>query len=224
MTFFKRILDALSPQAQPPITPQETPMPNPVKLAIVYYSTYGTNHAMANEAADAARAAGAEVRLVKVQETAPQAVIDTQDAWKAQQERTADVAVASPDDLEWANAILFSAPTRFGGAASQIRAFIDTLGGLWGTGKLADKTFSAMTSAQNPNGGQETTLQTLYITAMHWGAILVPPGYTDPVIFASGGNPYGASVTANGEPLSDADKATIRHQAKRLVEVTAKLQ
>ncbi|AIZ45207.1 NAD(P)H:quinone oxidoreductase, type IV [Deinococcus radiopugnans] len=195
-----------------------------VKLAIVYYSTYGTNHAMANEAADAARAAGAEVRLVKVQETAPQAVIDTQDAWKAQQERTADVAVASPNDLEWANAILFSAPTRFGGAASQIRAFIDTLGGLWGTGKLADKTFSAMTSAQNPNGGQETTLQTLYITAMHWGAILVPPGYTDPVIFASGGNPYGASVTANGEPLSDADKATIRHQAKRLVEVTAKLQ
>jgi len=81
-----------------------------------------------------------------------------------------------------------------------------------------------MTSAQNPNGGQETTLQTLYITAMHWGAILVPPGYTDPVIFASGGNPYGTSVTANGEPLSDADKASIRHQAKRLVEITAKMR
>ena len=195
-----------------------------VRLAIVYYSTSGTNHAMANEAAEAARAAGAEVRVLKVRETAPQDVVDSQDAWKAQQERIADVPTASPDDLEWANAILLSSPTRFGGAASQMRAFIDTLGGLWGTGKLADKTFSAMTSAQNPNGGQETTLQTLYITAMHWGAILVPPGYTDPVIFASGGNPYGASVTANGEPLSDADKATIRHQAKRLVEITAKMQ
>ncbi|MFK7601535.1 NAD(P)H:quinone oxidoreductase [Deinococcus sp. SM5_A1] len=195
-----------------------------VKLAIVYYSTYGTNHAMANEAAGAARAAGAEVRVLKVQETAPQAVIETQDAWKAQQERSADVPTASPDDLEWANAILISSPTRFGGAASQVRAFIDTLGGLWGTGKLADKTFSAMTSSQNPNGGQETTLQTLYITAMHWGAILVPPGYTDPVIFASGGNPYGSSVTATGEGLSNADKASIRHQARRQVEVTAKLQ
>jgi NAD(P)H dehydrogenase (quinone) len=195
-----------------------------VRLAIVYYSTYGTNHAMANEAAEAARAAGAEVRVLKVQETAPQAIIDTQDAWKAQQERSADVPTATPADLEWANAILFSSPTRFGGASSQIRAFIDTLGGLWGTGKLADKTFSAMTSAQNPNGGQETTLQTLYITAMHWGAILVPPGYTDPAIFASGGNPYGSSVTANGEGLSDADRASIRHQTKRQVEITAKMQ
>ena len=81
-----------------------------------------------------------------------------------------------------------------------------------------------MTSAQNPNGGQETTLQTLYVTAMHWGAILVPPGYTDPVIFASGGNPYGASVTADGGPLKDADIASIQHQARRLVEVTQQLK
>ncbi|CAM3173986.1 NAD(P)H:quinone oxidoreductase [Deinococcus saxicola] len=195
-----------------------------VKLAVIYYSTYGTNHVMANEAAGAARTAGAEVRVLKVQETAPQSVIETQDAWKAQQERSANVPTASPDDLEWANAILISSPTRFGGAASQMRSFIDTLGGLWGTGKLADKTFSAMTSAQNPNGGQETTLQTLYITAMHWGAILVPPGYTDPAVFASGGNPYGSSVTATGEGLSDADRASIRHQATRQVEITAKLQ
>lgn len=195
-----------------------------VKLAVVYYSTYGTNHAMATEAAEAGRAAGAEVRLVKVQETAPQAIIDTQDAWKAQQQRSSDVPTASPDDLDWADAILFSSPTRFGGATSQIRAFIDTLGGLWGTGKLANKTFSAMTSAQNPHGGQETTLQTLYITAMHWGAILVPPGYTDPAVFASGGNPYGTSVTATGEGLSDADRASIQHQTRRLVDITAKLR
>ncbi len=194
-----------------------------VKLAIIYYSTYGTNHQMATVAAEAAREAGAEVRVLKVPETAPQAVIDTQDAWKAQQERSADVPQATPADMEWADAYLFSAPTRFGGAASQVRAFIDTLGGLWGTGKLANKGFSAMTSAQNPNGGQETTLQTLYITAQHWGSIIVTPGYTDPVIFASGGNPYGASVTADGQPLGDADKATIRHQTKRLVEITAKL-
>lgn len=198
--------------------------PSPVKLAIVYYSTYGTNHAMAETAAEAARAAGAEVRVLKVPETAPQTVIDTQDAWKAQQERSADVPTATPADLEWADAYLFSTPTRFGGAASQVRAFIDTLGGLWGTGKLANKTFSAMTSAQNPNGGQETTLQTLYVTAMHWGSIIVAPGYTDQAIFASGGNPYGASVTANGQPLSAEDRATIAHQARRLVDVTAKLK
>lgn len=198
--------------------------PTPVQLTIVYYSTYGTNHQMAQVAAEAARAAGAQVRLVKARETAPQEVVNGQDAWKAQQERSADVPEATPADLERADAILFSSPTRFGGAASQMRAYIDTLGGLWGSGQLANKTFSAMTSAQNPNGGQETTLQTLYTTAMHWGAILVPPGYTDPAVFASGGNPYGSSVTATGEGLSDADRASIQHQVRRLVEVTQKLK
>ncbi|MEF2279294.1 NAD(P)H:quinone oxidoreductase [Deinococcus sp. YIM 134068] len=196
----------------------------PIRMTIVYYSTYGTNYQMAEVAAEAAREAGAEVRLVKARETAPPEVVNGQEAWKAQLERTAHIPDATVADLENVDAILFSTPTRFGGAASQIRAYVDTLGGLWGSGALADKTFSAMTSAQNPNGGQETTLQTLYVMAMHWGAILVPPGYTDKVIFASGGNPYGASVTANGEPLSDEDKATIRHQARRQVELTRRLK
>ena len=197
---------------------------NAVKIAVVFYSTYGTGLAMAREAAEAAREAGAEVRLVRVAETAPEAVVNGQDAWKANLDAMQDIPVATPADMEWADGYIFSSPTRFGGAASQMRAFIDTLGGLWASGKLTNKTFSAMTSAQNPNGGQETTLQTLYFTAMHWGAILTPPGYSDPVIFASGGNPYGASVTANGQPVSDADKASIRHQAKRQVELTQKLR
>lgn len=194
-----------------------------VKLAVVYYSSYGTNHRMAEVAAEAAREAGAEVRLLKVAETAPEGVVKAQEAWSAHAEKTADVPEASPDDLVWADAYLFSTPTRYGGAASQMRSFIDTLGPIWQEGKLANKTFTAMTSAMNPHGGQETTLQTLYITAMHWGAILVPPGYTDPSIFSAGGNPYGVSVTVNDQPLSgDVDKA-IRHQARRLVETTAKL-
>lgn len=194
-----------------------------VKLAIVYYSTYGTNHQMAEIAAEAAREAGAEVRVRKVRETAPEEVVKSQEAWAAQLERTADIPVVTFDDMEWANAYLFSSPTRYGGAASQMRAFIDTLGPLWQQGKLAGKTFSAMAAAGNPNGGQETTIHTLYYTAAHWGAIIVPPGYTDPVIFQSGGNPYGTTVTATGEALSEASKAAIRHQARRLVEVTERL-
>jgi NAD(P)H dehydrogenase (quinone) len=194
-----------------------------VRLAIVYYSTYGTNFQMAEVAAEAAREAGVEVRLRKVRETAPEGVVQAQEAWAAQAQRTEHVETATPDDLVWANAFLFSSPTRYGGAASQMRSFIDTLGPIWQEGKLADKTFSAMTSASNAHGGQETTLQTLYITAMHWGAILVPPGYTDPAVFGSGGNPYGLSVTATGEPLSEEVKASIRHQTRRLIEISEKL-
>lgn len=194
-----------------------------VRLTIVYYSTYGTNYAMAQVAAEAAREAGAEVRLRKVRETVPQSVIDAQEGWKAAQAQQSGVPEATTEDMEWANAYFLSAPTRFGGAASQMRAFIDTLGGAWQKGALANKAFTAMTSAQNPHGGQETTLQTLYITAMHWSAVLVPPGYTSPAVFASGGNPYGVSVTATGEGLTDEDIAAIQHQAKRVVEVAAKL-
>ena len=193
-----------------------------VRLAIVYYSTYGTNHRMAEIAAEAARAEGAEVRLLKAPETAPEGVVNGQDAWKAQAERTADVPEATLEDLEWANAMLFSAPTRFGVSASQMRAFIDRLGPLWSSGGLANKAVSAMTSAQNPHGGQETTLIGMYTTFMHWGAILVTPGYTHPAMLARGGHPDGASGTHTGTVGAE-DEATIRHQARRLVQVAAKL-
>jgi len=196
---------------------------NNVRLAIIYYSTYGTNHRMAESAAEAARAAGAEVRVLKVRETAPEGVVNGQDAWKAQAEKTADVPEATPADMEWANAYLISAPTRYGVMASQMRAFIDQLGPLWAAGKLANKAVSAMTSAQNPHGGQETTLISMYTTFMHWGAIIVAPGYTDPVIFGSGGNPYGTTVSANGEPVPETALASVRHQATRLVQFAAKL-
>jgi len=191
------------------------------KIAIVFYSTYGTNHQVALAAAEAAKAAGADVRLRRVAETAPAEVIAGQDAWKEQLDKMQDIAEVSADDMEWADGYFFISPTRFGGVASQMRAFIDTLGGLWFQGKLANKTFTAATSAQNANGGQETTLLSLYITAMHWGTVIVAPGFTDPSVAEAGGNPYGFSTNAGG--LEDKGRAAVTHQATRLVEMTNKL-
>jgi|SRR5690606_21464482 len=193
-----------------------------VKLAIIYYSTYGTNYQMASFAAEAARAADADVRLLKVAETAPKEVVEGQPAWKAQAEKTAHIPTATPEDMEWANAYLFSAPTRFGVMASQMRAFIDTLGGVWSAGGLTNKAISAMTSAQNKHGGQEATLLSFYTTAFHWGGIVVVPGYTHESIYKVGGNPYGYSHSQN-EEFSEDVKAAIGHQARRLIEVAAKL-
>ncbi|GHD98817.1 TrpR binding protein WrbA [Defluviimonas sp. 20V17] len=192
-----------------------------VKLAIIYYSTYGTNHQMAEIAAEAARAAGAEVRLLKVAETAPKEVVAGQDAWAAHAEKTSDVPTVSHDDMVWADAYLFSAPTRYGSAPSQLRAFIDTLGPLWQQGKLANKAVSAMTSASTPHGGQEATTLGLYTSFMHWGALIVAPGYTHEKIFVTG-NPYGYSHK-QGDAFDDTAKTVIGHQAKRLVEVAGKL-
>ncbi len=193
-----------------------------IKLAVIYYSTYGDNHRMASIAAEAEKAAGAEVRLLKARETAPAAVVAGQEAWQAQADRTADIPEATVEDMEWADAYLFSAPTRYGNMASQMRAFIDTLGGFWASGGFVDKPVSAMSSAQNQHGGQETTLLTFYTSAFHWGAIPVAPGYTDKSIYQVGGNPYGYSHTAGGE-FTDDVKTAISHQAHRLVEIAGKL-
>lgn len=78
--------------------------------------------------------------------------------WKNTVEATKNVPVATGVDIEWSDAIIFSVPTRFENMPSQMKQFLDIQGGLWATGKTVNKEVSAMTSAQNPHGGQEATL------------------------------------------------------------------
>lgn len=192
------------------------------KLLIVYYSQTGHNFQMAKWAQAAAEEAGAEVRLRKVKE-----LLDTSDpnpAWKKYLEDSKDIEEATSEDLDWADAVLISSPTRFGGIASQMKFFLDQQGGMWAQGKLANKAVSAMSSAQNNNGGQEQTIRAIYTDAMHWGAIIVPTGYTDSSIFKAGGNPYGTSGTATNDGFANDLEAAVKHQAVRLVEVATKLK
>ena len=190
------------------------------KLAVIYYSMGGTNYQLSKWAAEGAKEAGAEVKILKVPELAPQSAIEGNPVWKSHVEATKDVPEVKLEDLEWADAIIFSVPTRFGNMPSQMKQFLDTTGGLWFNGKLVNKVVSAMTSAQNPHGGQEATILSLYTTMYHWGAIVAAPGYTDPVTFGAGGNPYGTSVTVgqDGKMIEDV-QAAVKHQAKRTVTV-----
>jgi NAD(P)H dehydrogenase (quinone) len=197
-------------------------MSSDVKLAIIYYSSTGTNYKLAKTAEKAAKETGAEVKLVKVPELAPEEAINGNPAWKAHLEETKDVPTASLDDLVWGDAYIFCVPTRYGTVPAQMKQFLDTTGGLWSEGKLANKVVSAMTSASNPHGGQEQTIMSLYATMFHWGAIVAAPGYTDDSIFAAGGNPYGTSVTADQEGNWKEDvTAAVKHQAKRTIQVAS---
>lgn len=199
---------------------KETEKMSNVKLAVIYYSMGGTNYQLARWAEEGAKEAGAEVKVLKVPELAPQSAIEGNPVWKATVEKTKDVPEVQLNDLEWADAIIFSVPTRFGNMPSQMKQFLDTTGGLWFNGKLVNKVVSAMTSAQNPHGGQEATILSLYTTMYHWGAIVAAPGYTDQVTFAAGGNPYGTSVTVgqDGKMIEEV-QAAVKHQAKRTVSV-----
>jgi NAD(P)H dehydrogenase (quinone) len=191
-----------------------------VRLAIVYYSATGTGYQLAETARVAAEELGAKVRLRRVPELTPKDVIDQDSAWRAHVAATQHIAEVRRDDLRWANAYLFGSPTRFGNVAGSFKQFMDSTGGLWQAGELANKPAAAFTSSGNLHGGQESTLLALYNMLYHWGAIIVPPGYTDPRVFAAGGNPYGVSVTADGKPVPEEALAAVRHLTERVIMTT----
>jgi NAD(P)H dehydrogenase (quinone) len=195
------------------------------KLAVIYYSATGHGTNMAARVAAAAEAAGAEVRIRHIAETRDPESFAQNPAWTANYQATKDLPTATGDDIIWADAVIFGSPTRFGSVASQLRDFLDSLGGLWSQGKLADKVYAGFTSTNTAHGGQETTLLTLYVTLMHFGGIIVPPGYTDQLKFVDG-NPYGASLTAGHDNITEFDDATnaaLDHLARRVVSVADRL-
>lgn len=194
-------------------------------VAIVYYSATGHGTKMAQVLDKAASNAGATVRVRHIAETVDPQVFADNPAWSANYAATKDLPAATAEDLVWADAVIFGTPTRFSNPAGQFETFIDTLGGVWAQGKLANKVYAAFTSTQTTHGGQELTLQKIYQMAMHFGGIIVAPGYTDPLKFADG-NPYGAShvtgPTNTNELTPDTQKA-LEHMAQRVVEITNKL-
>ncbi|WP_149259944.1 NAD(P)H:quinone oxidoreductase [Actinomadura sp. K4S16] len=196
-----------------------------VKVAVIYYSSTGAVHALAEAVAEGAASTGAEVRLRRVAELAPEATIDENPQWRRHRDATASIPEAAVEDLAWADAYAFGTPTRFGAPAAQLKQFIDQTAGLWREGVLADKPVTAFTSAFNRHGGNEATLISLANVFYHWGALIVPPGYTDPAVYAAGGNPYGASsVTGpSGDGPDTAVLDAARYQGRRLAETTLRL-
>jgi NAD(P)H dehydrogenase (quinone) len=75
----------------------------------------------------------------------------------------------------------------------------------------------------NAHGGQESTILALNNVFYHWGCLILGPGYTDPLLFASGGNPYGASSTSNDGPPSEAVLEAARYQGRLLVDTASRL-
>ncbi|MEX0646502.1 MAG: NAD(P)H:quinone oxidoreductase [Balneolaceae bacterium] len=195
-----------------------------VKTAIIYYSSTGVNYQLSKWAAESAEEEGAEVRIRKAKELAPAEAIEQNPAWKKNLEETSDVPEVTLDDLEWADAVIFSIPTRYGNVPAQMKQFMDSTGPLWQEGKLVNKVASGMTSAINVHGGQEQTLLALYATLYHWGMIVVTPGYTDDSLYGAGGNPYGTSVAVDTEGNMKGDvKEAVFHQAKRTVDIASRV-
>lgn len=195
------------------------------KLAVIYYSATGHGTKMAEHVEKFAKAAGAEVRVRHVAEQVDPSVFKDNPAWSANYEATKDLPAATGDDIVWADAVIFGSPTRYSSVTGSFQQFIDTLGGLWAEGKLANKAYAAFTSSQTAHGGQETTLLNIYRMVMHFGGVIVSPGYTDGLKFVDG-NPYGVSHVTGPENQNELEQATIdalEHMTKRIIEIGGKL-
>jgi NAD(P)H dehydrogenase (quinone) len=193
-------------------------MPN---IAVIYYSSTGNVHALAEAVAAGAEDAGAEVRLRRVAELAPAEAIDSRPEWRAHLDATAHIPLASLDDLRWADGFAFGSPTRYGNVAAQLKQFLDATGPVWLEGALSDKPATAFASAINVHGGNESTLLALYNTMHHWGAIIVSPGYTERAFTAAGGNPYGTSHPSGEGLPGETALESARRQGGRLARVAA---
>jgi NAD(P)H dehydrogenase (quinone) len=194
-------------------------------VAVVYYSATGTVFELARSIAEGAASAGAAVRLRKVPELSLDEALASNVGWTSYREVSQDVPVATLDDLVWADAVIFGSPTRFGNVSSQLKQFMDTLGGLWSRGLLEDKVYSGFTATATAHGGQESTLLAMYNTFHHFGGIVVAPGYADPIKYVDG-NPYGTShVNDHGATrVDDVARNAARFQGQRVVRIATALK
>jgi NAD(P)H dehydrogenase (quinone) len=192
-------------------------------VLVAYYSATGHVHALAKAVAQAAASTGAEARLRHVEELAPELLISQNQAWGRHRSEVTNEPTVTLDDLEWADGIAFGTPTRFGNMAAQLKMFLDQAGTLWEEGKLINKVVTSFTSSQTDHGGQESTILALNNTFYHWGAIVLPLGYTVHEAFNGGRNPYGASYTS-GTRVGQLDPPTVASavaQGRRLARVSA---
>jgi NAD(P)H dehydrogenase (quinone) len=201
-------------------------MSHHANVTIVYYSSTGTIHKLAEAVRDGATDAGATVRLRQASETDPIEAIIGHRTWMRHRAATADVPHPTHDDVLWADAVVFGSPARFGNMAAQLKHFIDGLAGLWHRDLLSDKVYSAFTSTASLHGGQESTLLAMYSSVLHFGGMVVTPGFLGEVdVFVR--NPYGAShfTRVDGSrPVDDAALAAARMQGRRVATMAAALQ
>ncbi|KXF77248.1 NAD(P)H dehydrogenase [Paramesorhizobium deserti] len=195
------------------------------KILIAFYSRNGSTEELALAVAEGARVAGAEVRLRRAREMVGPEIMAMAPGW-AEGAALMNEKYEAPtaEDAVWADAIIFGTPTRFGSIASELKAYIDGLGGVWFQGRLNGKFGGVFGSTSTKHGGNESTLLSIYNVMAHLGLIIVPLGYSHPALFKAG-TPYGATFISQNDsqkPGED-DLAVARYQGERIALLARKV-
>jgi NAD(P)H dehydrogenase (quinone) len=197
------------------------------KILIAFYSRTGTVEGLARAIAEGAQSEGAEVRLRRARELVGHDIMSSVPGWKESAEAmNARYSEPTLEDATWADGIVFGTPTRFGSVASELKAYIDGMGGLWAKGALNGKAGAAFTGSVTPHGGNESTIISMYNPMAHLGLIIVPTGYADAAMFKGAGSPYGASVISGNPPSGPTpDELDVaRFQGRRIAKVADALR
>jgi len=143
-----------------------------MKTLILIHSLYGHIYKLAQAVAEGAREIeGMDVQIKRVPETLSPEIIAMMGATEAQKAME-HIPVATLKDLEEADGIIFGTGTRFGNMTAQMKAFLDSTGGLWAKGALVGKVGSVFTSTCTQHGGQESTILTFHPVLLHHGMII----------------------------------------------------
>ncbi|QLE75360.1 flavodoxin family protein [Streptomyces rectiverticillatus] len=182
------------------------------RVAVVHCAEDETVRLLAQECAAGARELGAEVRLRRL--TGPG--VRRESGLPGRAGGAPAAAAVDPADVAWADSVVLGAPVRAGAVAAPLLGFLQSLEPPAGPGPLAGKPAGGFVSTARPHAGSESALLSLHHVLHHCGAVVVPPGYTDPVVFEAGGNPYGTSHARSAGVLPTVQAlAAARHQGRR---------
>ncbi|MFC5721645.1 flavodoxin family protein [Streptomyces gamaensis] len=211
----RRLADAAArARAQAESVPPE---PGRSRVTVVHCAEDEAVRLLAQECAAGARELGAEVRLRRLAGPG----LPQESGLPGRSGGAPPAAPATALDVTWADAVAFGAPVRAGAVAAPLLGFVQSLAhpldGVAGPGPLTGKPASAFVATGHPHAGSESALLSLHHVLHHCGALVVPPGYTDPAVFAAGGNPYGTSYSRSTGPAPSAEVlAAARHQGRRM--------
>lgn len=191
------------------------------KLLIVYYSAYGHIYDMAIACGEAAKQAGAEVRIVKIPEMIAEQnrtpyldqyvveddtnklagtfkTYDRFNKYVKAQEKHQHIPIATNKDLAWADGVIWGFPTYYGMMPSQVKLFLEFAAPISAAGALEGKPTGVFTSAGSIHTGHEASILTSIVPLLHFGMIFVGLPYTENPEFLTadsiGCSPYGAST------------------------------
>jgi NAD(P)H dehydrogenase (quinone) len=112
--------------------------------------------------AGAAERLGSRTRLLQVPQPGPGENLSPTDA------------LATFDDLEWADGIAFGTPIGDGRPAPELIAFIEQTEPLWSSARLYDKVVTAFTD-EPEHFAPDSVVRPIYETLYHWGAVIIGP-------------------------------------------------